>query len=58
MKNKLAPKYYGRYKVSHRIGSVSYKLELPPSSRVHPMFHVSFLQKVIDDKIPVQTIHG
>jgi hypothetical protein len=54
--NKLAPKYYGPYKVLQRIGSMAYKLELPPSSHVHPVFHVSFLKKVINDKIPVQTI--
>jgi hypothetical protein len=54
--NKLAPKYYGPYKVLQRIGSMPYKLKLPPSLRVHPVFHVSFLKKVISDKIPVQTI--
>jgi hypothetical protein len=54
--NKLAPKYYGLYNVLQRIGSMDYKLELPPSSRVHPIFHVSFLKKVINNKIPVQTI--
>jgi hypothetical protein len=54
--NKLAPKYYGPYKVLQRIGSMDYKLELPPSSCVHLVFHVSFLKKVIGDKIPVQTI--
>ena len=54
--NKLAPKYYGPYKVLQRIGSMGYKLELPPSSRVHPVFHVSFLKKVIGENIPVQTI--
>jgi hypothetical protein len=32
------------------------KLELPASSRVHRVFHVSCLKKVIGDKIPVQTI--
>jgi hypothetical protein len=54
--NKLAPKYYGPYKVLQRIGSMHYKLELPPSSCVYIVFHVSFLQKVIGDKIPVQNI--
>jgi hypothetical protein len=35
---------------------MAYKLELRASSRVHPVFHVSCLKKVIGDKIPVQTI--
>jgi hypothetical protein len=39
-----------------KIGTMAYKLELPASSRVHPVFHVSCLNKVIGDKIPVQTI--
>jgi hypothetical protein len=30
--------------------------ELPASSRLHPVFHVSCLKKVIGNKIPVQTI--
>jgi hypothetical protein len=38
------------------IGTMAYKLEFPASSRVYPVFHVSFLKKVISDKIPVQTI--
>jgi hypothetical protein len=53
---KLLPKYYGPYKVLQKIGTVAYKLQLPASSRVHPIFHVSCLNKVIGDKIPVQTI--
>ena len=53
--NKLEPKYYGPYKVLQKIGSMVYKLELPPSSRVHQVFHVSFLKKVIGNKILVQT---
>ena len=38
------------------IGSKAYKLELPASSHVHPVFHVSCLKKLISDKLPVQTI--
>ena len=54
--NKLLLKYYGPYKVLQKIGIMEYKLELPASSRVHPVFHVSCLKKVICDKILVQTI--
>ena len=38
------------------IGTMAYKLELPVSSRVHPIFHVSCLNKVTGENIPVQTI--
>ena len=54
--NKLSPKYYAPYKVLQNIGTMSYKLELPASSQVHPIFHVSCLKKVIGEKIRVQTI--
>ena len=54
--NKLAPKYYGPYKVLQKIGSMACKLDLPTSSQVHPFFRVSFLKKVIGDKVPTQTI--
>jgi hypothetical protein len=35
---------------------MAYKLELSMSSKVHLVFHVSFLKKVISDNIPDQTI--
>ena len=54
--NKLSPKYYGPYKVLQKIGTMAYKLELPASSRVHPVFHVSCLKKVIGENLPVQTV--
>ena len=54
--NKLSPKYYGPYKVLQNIDTMAYKLELPASSRVHPIFHVSCLNKVIAENLLVQTI--
>ena len=54
--NKLSPKYYGPYKVLQNIGTMAYKLELPASSRVHPVFHVSCSKKFIGENLLIQTI--
>lgn len=44
---KLAPKFYGPYQITERIGDVSYRLKLPPKAKVHDIFHVSLLKQFI-----------
>jgi hypothetical protein len=52
---KLAPKFYGPYIVLNHVGQVAYQLDLHSHSKLHLVFHVSFLKKVIGNKCQTQT---
>lgn len=42
-KAKLAPKRHGPFPITDVLGPVTYRLELPPQWRIHPVFHTSLL---------------
>ncbi|XP_058783964.1 uncharacterized protein LOC131658715 [Vicia villosa] len=59
-------RFYGPYKIIKRIGNVAYLLNLPSSSRIHPVVHVSILRPYFGKNPetdfrplpPLTSIHG
>ena len=42
---KLAPRRYGPFLVDRKLSPVTYRLTLPPSMKIHPVFHVDLLTR-------------
>ena len=51
----LAPKFYGSYQIIRKISPVAYELKLPDKSRIHNVFHVSNLKKLLGQHETTQT---
>ena len=43
-------RYEGIFPILGKIGTVSYKVELPPRLKIHHVFHVSYLKPYHEDK--------
>lgn len=45
---KLRPKFIGPFKIITKINPVAYRLELPDTMRIHPVFHISRLRPFME----------
>jgi hypothetical protein len=52
---KLDYKRVGPFQILEKVGTRSYRLDLPATMRVHPVFHVNLLERFRQDTIPGRT---
>jgi hypothetical protein len=50
--NKLDYRHLGPFCVSKQVNEVAYRLDLPSSMKIHPVFHVSLLEPYKESTIP------
>jgi hypothetical protein len=45
---KVKPKYIGPLRITEKLSGVTYRLELPESWKIHPVFHISKLKRYVE----------
>lgn len=53
---KLSPRFYGPFRIIARVGQTAYKLQLPDSSKIHNVFHVSLLKRAVGNSVVEPTL--
>ena len=54
----LDDKYWGLFPVKQRVGQNSYKLELPPQTRIHSVFNNNVLKRAATNIFPGQQLQN
>lgn len=52
----MSVRYFRPFEIISLVGVVAYKLRLPVASKIHPVFHVSQLKKVIREHQVIQEL--
>jgi hypothetical protein len=61
---KLTSKWYGPFLILQQVGKVAYRLQLPPGTQMHDIFHLNQLKKhlgasaIPNSKLPLVTAEG